>query len=173
MSKMLRIILIVVVSATLWSPNSRDAEAAAWHAPDGWGFWTIQSICRNGVQVIRVQFGSEDPDEWVDFTDTVQYSAYKTTAAGSREPQKVQGSIRIGEELGSAKVTMSIQPTPFHWRDDETKTHGNAFVHGAGEITWNEPLPLGTTVAVKRTVGETQYFVGSVTNCRLHPVRSA
>lgn len=166
MSKMLRIILIIIVSATLWLPGLRDAEAAAWHAPSGWGHWTIQPVCRDGVQVIRVLFESDDPEEHRGFTNTEHFSAFAATATGSLEPQKIFGSVPLGEEFGSAYVPMSHQSTPFHYRDDENQTQGIAYVHGTGKITW-EPLPKGTTVVVKRTNIDTQYFIGIVTDCYL------
>lgn len=164
-----RAVLALIFGGTLLLPSASNVQAASWHSGQGFGLWTIQRICRNGVQVDRVYVGTDDPDEWEDFTDIPKsFSANRTLISNAEdEPQKIPvgDPIPIGRNLGTITVTMYLEQTPYHWVNDETQTEGDAWVYGTDEIRW-PPLRTGVSVVVRR-VGVQAAFIGRVTDCVL------
>jgi hypothetical protein len=172
MSKMQRVLIILVMTTTLWLPMAGIAQAAAWHSPHGGNTsWSLlHPICRNGVDVTIANVEADDPEEAQQLpNESRSFSAYAVALASSAVPQKVDGPLPVQSfneipSLGSASVTARFVSTPLRWTDDDTHTDQFTYFYGAGKITWSS-LPVGTTVVVLRTGTTNNYFIGSVTNC--------
>ena len=174
MSKMSRIILLIIVSTTLWLLNSSDAEAG-WHSPNGtlWAIKPKTKICQNGLQILRV-LGPDSPLDNPDYDDPggFSFSAFFTSMPSSDEPQAVDGEWPdnvLMIPLNSATVTMSYHLKPLTWIDDDGTIGdpGEQYttnVYGEGSIRWN-PLPVGTSVMVHITGATGNYSIGSAQRC--------
>jgi hypothetical protein len=161
------VLLALLVGVTLLLPASSQAQAASWHSGQGFGLWTISRICRNGVRITRVYFGTDNPDEWEDFVDIPQgFSANRAPGADAEnEPYEIPigDPIPNGLGLGTITVTMQLEDAPYHWVDDQFGTEGDAWVYGANEIRWPH-LPVGRPVVVRRS-GSQSAFIAKVTRC--------
>lgn len=175
MSKMLRIILVIIVSVTLWLPYYREAKAAAWHSPHG-DLWTIKLVCQDGVEILRVlspNHSEFDNPAYIDL-NPLSFSAFEASLLSSDEPQLVYGPWpeRVSKKLlDSATIAMHYHLTPFTWVDNNGTfgTPGQQYttnVYEIGSVEWT-PLPVGTSVMVHLTGAMEDYFIGSVTDCTL------
>ena len=172
MSKLLRVILIIIVSATLWLPNSSDAEAG-WHSPNGNSLWTadLHPFCRNGLEITRVLLPFDPDSNNRDYIDLapLSFSAFQTSMPSSDKPQIVYDEWPDDVRaylLNSTTVSMQYHSTSFDFVDDYGQMY-TTNVYKRGRLTWAHFLPVGTTVMVKLTGAPANYLIGQVTACIL------
>lgn len=160
MSKARRVIFMLIAVVVFLLPSSDAAQAAKWIAPAGNYLWTVEgSFCQNGARIVAFNPFSNEPG----FSERTSFSAYSTTAHGSETPQIID-SVPIGEALGTVNLLIEYHAQPLAWVIDEPYQTGVSYVYGKARLTW-APLPVGTTVAVKRTQAPGGFFVGNVTHC--------
>ena len=159
MSKLQRIIVMVVAVLVFMVPSAKDAEAA-WISPRGYA-WNMSCISSTGVKLTVLSVTSSDPDSWDDVPPTkMNFSAYLTLAEGTDEPQIVNGSPPpIWNGLSNVNVTMSFHSSPIGW--DYNGDRKKAYFYGSAFLPWSE-LPHGTTVIVKQTASTIQYVIGNI-----------
>lgn len=171
---LVRSLFAFVLAVAFLLPEASGAQAASWHAPLGWR-WTIQPVCRDGVEIIVRLHPSDDPTS--NAAVSFLFYAYQVNSppTGPSLPLKITGALSPVGRYGSVLVSAeNRRPTRLYWTDDEAGTQGTAYVYGKARLKWRpllsgqkRLLPLGTPVAVRRDGNLTAYFLGGVTDCYL------
>ena len=161
-------VIALVIATALFLPQANRVQAASWHAPSGWRWWTIAPVCRNGVK-ITVRINPPDPQAPVAPT-SFYFVANRSLVRATTQPKKSMGNPTLSQQYGTIEVLVKRQRTPLAWTVDETGEQGISYIYGIGKLKWAAELPVGTPVIVRWDNGSGQpfyYFLGSVRNCLL------